>query len=298
LTKAVAPRDRFEAPSGKHAGSENFPVASRLVRRALRPHAVAFYDFARAIDDVADAPDLAPDDKRRRLLAFDAVLAGTSAEGPETAVRLRSSLEATGVPARHGRDLVKAFLRDVDQHRYADWDDLMSYCALSAAPVGRFLLDLHGEDGALWGASDDLCAALQVINHLQDCGDDYRDLDRVYVPAPWLAAEGLDVDVLAARRSPQGLRRVLDRLLDGTDALLRRSAPMALAVRDRGLALEVAAIQALAERLAGELRHRDPLAERVKLGRVTMVGIGLRAAAAIALRRAFKRQASPARTAA
>lgn len=285
MSGRINARDSFEAPSGKHAATENFPVASWLVRPTLRPHALAFYAFARAIDDVADASDLSDDEKRRRLKAFDATLQGIDEGGPVAARRLRASLSATAVSADHGRDLIRAFLRDVEQRRYTDWDDLMGYCALSAAPVGRYLLDLHGEAQALYGPSDALCAALQVINHLQDCGDDYRALDRVYVPEPWLAAAGLGVEVLAEPRAPAALRQVWNRLLDGTATLLQKSAGMALAVRDRGLALEIAAIQALAERLVAELRHRDPLAERVALGRATMARIGLAAAGRTLLKR-------------
>ncbi len=282
---AAITSDPFEAPSGKHAGSENFPVASWLIRRDLRPHARAFYAFARAIDDVADAPHLSAEEKRKRLMAFDAVLAGEARDGPGTATTLAQSLQLTGVSVRHGRDLIRAFLRDVEQHRYADWDDLMSYCALSAAPVGRYLMDLHGEDRALHEGSDALCAALQVINHLQDCGDDYRAMDRVYVPQPWLRAEGLDVEVLAGTQAPPGLRRVWNRMLDGTEALLQRSATVPRAIRARGLALETAAIQALAERLVAELRRRDPLAERVKPSRLAMLRVGLVGAARVGLRR-------------
>lgn len=236
---------------------------------------MAFYDFARAIDDVADAPALGAEVKRERLAAFDATLAGTADGGPVKAAALRRSLLATGVSDRHGRDLIRAFVLDTEKQRYADWDDLMAYCMLSAAPVGRYLLDLHGEDRALHPASDALCSALQVINHLQDCADDYRALDRVYLPAPWLAAEGLQVDVLAGHTSPLGLRRVLDRCLDGTDDLLERSRPMLRGLASPRLACETAAIQALAERLVRELRRRDPLAERVALGKGAMLRVGL-----------------------
>ncbi len=269
-----------ELGSGKHAGTENFPVASLLVRRELRPHLRVFYAFARAIDDVADAGRATAEERQRRLRAFDAVLAGDAAEGPAEAVELAASLEATGVPAVHARELIEAFLLDTTKSRYAGWDDLMAYCRLSAAPVGRHILDLHGESRDTWPASDALCAALQVINHLQDCGDDYRDMDRIYVPEPWLAGEGLAVTVLAEPHAPPGLRRVLDRLLDGTADLLARARALAPALRDRRLALEVGAIQALAERLVEELRRRDPLAERVKLTKARMLAIGLGGAVA------------------
>jgi hydroxysqualene synthase len=272
--------DTFELPSGKHAGSENFPVASRLVRAELRPHLVVFYGFARAIDDIADAPGVAGGEKRHRLAAFDAVLAGEAGDGPHKAVALRRSLEATGVDPVHARELIRAFILDTEKTRYADWDELMAYCRLSAAPVGRHILALHGEDPALFAANDALCNALQVINHLQDCADDYRALDRVYLPEPWLAAEGLGVDVLAAPASPPGLRRVLDRSLDRTDDLLERSRSFARKVKDTRLSLEIAAIQALAEGLCAKLRREDPLRRRVTFSKPRMALVGLGAAAA------------------
>jgi squalene synthase HpnC len=267
--------DAFELPSGKHAGTENFPVASRLVRAELRPHLAVFYGFARAIDDVADAPEVDGAERRRRLAAFDAVLAGETGDGPAKAVALKASLDATGVDPVHARDLIRAFVVDTEKSRYADWDDLMAYCRLSAAPVGRHILELHGEERALFPANDALCDALQVINHLQDCADDYRALDRVYLPEPWLAAEGLGVEVLREAASPPGLRRVLDRLLDHTDGLLAQSDAFAKHVRDTRLALEISAIQALAEGLAAKLRREDPLKRRVKFSKPRMALVGL-----------------------
>ena len=96
--------------------------------------------------------------------------------------------------------MLHAFRLDAVKLRYRDWDDLMAYCRYSASPVGRQLLDLHGESRDTWPASDALCSALQVLNHLQDCADDYRLLDRVYLPLTDLAAEGIGVEALTARR--------------------------------------------------------------------------------------------------
>ena len=79
---------------------------------------------------------------------------------------------------------------DVTKLRYRNWDELIDYCSLSAMPVGRFVLDVHGEPRSTWPANDALCAALQINNHIQDCGADYRNLDRVYVPLDALAAAG------------------------------------------------------------------------------------------------------------
>lgn len=256
----------IEANSGKGAGDENFPVASRLVARALRPHFRAYYAFARATDDIADAPGLSPDEKIFRLNAFRDVLEGR-ATGLSKAEALRASLLATGVPLARGSDLITAFLQDAETRRYARFDDLLGYCRFSADPVGRFLLDLHGEDPAHYPASDALCTALQILNHLQDMGEDYRRLDRVYLPQDWLADAGAGESDLAAAQLSPGLRRVADRLLDAVDALLARTAPLTTRLASRHLAAESGTIVALARRLSARLRSGDPLAGRVALSR-------------------------------
>jgi len=253
----------IEAPSGKGAGDENFPVGSRLIARRLRPHVMRYYAFARATDDIADDPDLAPEEKIRRLDLFEAGLR-PGAAGPAIATRLRESLDATGVPVACAADLLVAFRADATKLRYAGWDDLMGYCAHSAHPVGRYLLHLHGEDPATLPHGDALCAALQVLNHLQDIGADRARLDRVYLPADWMAAEGVAIEDLDRPGATPGLRRVIDRCLEGTEALLGRSESLAAMVRDRRLAAECAVIQRLARRLAARLAREDPLAGRVE----------------------------------
>lgn len=273
------------AGASKTAADENFPVGSWLLPAALRPHVAAFYAFARAADDVADDPGL---DAAAKLASLDRMARGLVEDGEEgVAGRLRRSLAASGVPADHALALLDAFRQDAVQQRYDDWAGLMAYCDLSAAPVGRFLLDLHGEARSLWPAADALCAALQVLNHLQDCGRDRRDLDRVYLPLDWMAAAGAAIADLDAPSTGPGLRRVLDRCLDGTDALLDRARPLAGRVRSRRLAMETAVIQRIAERLAAALRRGDPLARRVALGKPAY----LRAAAGGLARVAFDRLA-------
>ena len=259
-----------ETPSGKGASDENFPVGSWLLPARLRPHVALFYAFARAIDDIADNPQLSPQEKIDRLDGFEAAILGRKQDDPAylKANLLRRSLSETNVTTQHCVDLVTAFKRDALVLRYQSWDELIQgYCMLSAAPVGRYLLDLHGEEKSGYRASDALCNALQVINHLQDCKDDYRNLDRVYLPLDWLAAEGESVEALAGARASPGLRRVLDRCLEGTESLLEEARKLPGQLRNRRLAFESGAIVALAERLTAMLRGRDPLAERVALGK-------------------------------
>jgi hydroxysqualene synthase len=268
-----------ETPSGKGAGDENFPVGSFLIARPLRPHVAAYYAFARAIDDIADNPDLEPAEKLERLDAMDRALSEDTPEPQFAKARaLRRSLLETGVDFAHARDLVSAFRQDAVKGRYADWADLMGYCDRSAAPVGRFLLELHGEDRQHFVYSDALCNALQVINHLQDCADDYRDLDRVYLPGDWLAEEDETVEALGRPSASPGLRRVLDRCLAHTRELMRQADCLPGALASRRLAMESAIIVKIAHRLVGELARRDPLAERVELGRAQFLGCAVRGA--------------------
>ena len=255
-----------ETPSGKGAKDENFPVGSFLLPKALRPHVARFYAFARAIDDIADNPELAPEDKVARLSAFERALTTDNAEpGYETGARLRESLIETDVTPQHGCDLVSAFKQDAVKHRYADWDELIDYCLRSASPVGRYLLDLHGEDPSGYPQSDALCNALQIINHLQDCRDDYEEMDRVYIPENWLTEAGADVTQLSAPRSSDGLRQVQLRCVRDTQALMIEARRLPDQLKSRHLALESAVIVEIADRLLRELAKRDPVAECVQL---------------------------------
>ncbi len=278
-----------ETPSGKGAGDENFPVGSWLLPARLRPHIAAFYRFARAIDDIADNPALAPEDKIARLSRFAGAITGAETEDAalDTAHRLRASLAETGVTTRHCLDLIVAFKQDATKSRYDDWADLMGYCEISANPVGRYLLDLHGEDRAGYASSNALCSALQVLNHLQDCQDDYRSLDRVYLPGDWLAAAGLGVETLGEAHCAPGLRQVLDRCLDGVAELLIEARALPRRLHSTRLAMESAVILRLAERLTVLLRQGDPLAGRVALGRLDFVACGLGGFGGVLLQRAL-----------
>src|SRR5246127_4515533 len=189
--------------SGKGHRDENFPVASWLIAPRHRGPILAFYNFVPPADDIADHASLPAQEKLRLLDRLDAGLTGKD-DNDAVAVRLRSELATRNLTPKHAQDLLAAFKLDVTKLRYRDWDDLIGYCSLSAMPVGRFVLDVHGESRDTWPANDALCAALQIINHLQDCKDDYLNLDRVYIPQDMLAASGGKIEDLGAPgASPQ-----------------------------------------------------------------------------------------------
>lgn len=260
--------------SGKGHRDENFPVASFLIARNARAPILTFYRFARFADDIADHPTASPPEKLRLLDEMRQSLLGKSSASPE-AVALREIVSERGLSDQHGLDLLEAFSRDVTKLRYRDWDDLMDYCRYSAMPVGRFVLDVHGESRGIWPANDALCAALQIINHLQDCAKDYRNLNRVYIPEDALAGKSLDVTALAGSSASPALQRVIGDLALRNGVLLDQSKPFAGLIRNGRLALEVDLIQTLAQDLNALLKSRDPLSQNVHHSKARVAGLFL-----------------------
>jgi len=256
-----------EAWSGKGRQDENFPVASWLVRRDLRPHIHIFYTFARNADDIADSPSLSPEEKLARLDVMEAVLLGRANDGSPSALALRDSLAKTGVTPVHASELLIAFRRDATKQRYATLSELYGYCRFSAFPVGRYVLDLHRENHRAHAPSDALCGALQVLNHLQDCIDDLRQLDRCYLPEDLMTSFGTGIEDLRRRSMTTGMRKVFASILHRVERMTRFASDLPNRVQDRRLRLETATIVSLAKRLATRLEKEDPLAAPVKLSK-------------------------------
>ncbi len=260
-----------ETWSGKGRQDENFPVGSLLVSRKYREPIHCFYAFARNADDIADSPLLSPEEKLARLGIMEDVLLGRRQTGSRSALALCASLARTGVTSRHGADLLTAFRRDATKLRYATMDELYDYCHYSAAPVGRYVLDLHGESHESHAPSDALCIALQILNHLQDCAQDLAVLDRCYLPQALLDHFGASVDQLRQPAESPALRGVFAILLDHVDRLNQAAALLPRIVLDRRLRLETAMIHGLSKRLTKLLRRNDPVAARVKLAKTDFV---------------------------
>src|SRR3979490_1613230 len=200
-----------ELRSGKTYRDENFPVASWIIHPRQRALIFAFYNFVRPADHIADQAALGERDKLNYLDLLETELLGQGDSQPE-AVNLRRALAERAMPPRHALDVLIAFRMDVTKLRYESWDEVIHYCRYSAMPVGRFMLDVHGESTSTWAASDALCAGLQINNHLQDCGKDYKDLNRVYLPRDALAAHGVTVEALGGAKSQPALLQCLHAL--------------------------------------------------------------------------------------
>jgi squalene synthase HpnC len=210
------------------ARGENFPVASLVLPRRLREGLLAVYGFARLADELGDAgpPDLAERLRRLDWLEgeLDRALEGRGSH--PAVVRLARLVADRGLSDEPFRRLIEANRRDQLVHRYERFEDLVGYCELSAVPIGRVVLDLFGaatpENEA---ASDAVCVALQVIEHVQDAGEDAA-AGRVYVPEEDLAAVGCPAAALLAPATSAALAAALARLLGRAKALLAEGVPL------------------------------------------------------------------------
>lgn len=279
-----------ELRSGKGERDENFPVASWIIHPRHRALILAYYNFVRTADDIADHASLPPDQKLAYLDLLEAELLGKGDTQPE-AVTLRRALAERGMTPRHALDVLIAFRMDVTKLRYETWDEVIHYCRYSAMPVGRFMLDVHGESTSTWAASDALCAGLQINNHLQDCGKDFRELNRVYLPRDALAASGASVEQLGLSESPPAMLACLQSLAARNEVLLNEGRSLAAEIRDFRLGVDVAVIQAYADRIVRLLKARDPLRERVHLNKFELLTFSLAGMIGEVGRRAIGRKA-------
>jgi phytoene synthase len=255
---------RIVATPTKAADEENFPVGSWLMPKQLRPHVAAFYRFARTADDIADSPVLSRGEKLSGLAAMKTAL---DEGGDDRVDPIRASSAETGAGLAECRGLLVAFNRDACNESCDDWADLIDYCRYSAHPVGRYLLLLHGEDESTLVPGDALCAAFQILNHLQDCGDDWQNLQRLYVPRQWIEAAG-GVERFFDPAEIDLRRAVLDRCLDGVDRLIETASLLPGRLKSRGLKAEVAVMLSLVNALTRRLRAGDPIRSRVALTRL------------------------------
>src|SRR5580698_9790726 len=278
-----------ELRSGKTHRDENFPVASWIIHPRHRALILAFYNFVRTADDIADHATLGAQEKLTYLDLLEAELLGQGDSQPE-AVNLRRALAERSMPPRHALDVLVAFRMDVTKLRYENWDEVIHYCRYSAMPVGRFMLDVHGESTSTWAASDALCAGLQINNHLQDCAKDYSNLNRVYLPRDAVAATGAAVEMLGEAKSPPPLLRCLQSLAVRTETLLGESRSLSAEVKDFRLGIEISVIQAFADKIVNLLKVRDPLSERVHLSPLELMAQSLGGVAGEIARRAVGRR--------
>jgi squalene synthase HpnC len=279
----VSPQEYCESLAREHY--ENFPVASRLLPRAMRPHVAAVYAFARIADDLADEGSVpvderlaALDDWERRLLAVTSGQRDPGGPHPRVFDALRDTVRERELPVSLLTDLLSAFRQDVTVVRYATWTSLLDYCRRSANPIGRLVLRIAGHrDGALDAASDAVCTALQLTNFWQDLEIDWRK-GRVYVPADVSSRFGANEEDLAARRLTGEWRSTLEECARRTRELFDAGRIVCDGVHGR-LMWELRATWLGGTRILDKLERvrYDVFAARPVLGAGDAVPIGWRA---------------------
>ena len=214
----------------RQRAAENFPVALRVLPRAVRTDLIAIYGFARLVDDIGDEYE---GDRVAALdwLEHDLDAAVAGAATHPVLVRLTPTIRRRHLDLQPFRDLIEANRRDQTQTRYATLDDLLDYCRLSANPVGRLVLAVFDvDDPESRRLSDDVCSALQVVEHLQDVAEDWR-AGRVYLPQEDLATHGCSEADLAAGTASPALRQVVALECERARQMLHSGRPLTKRMR-------------------------------------------------------------------
>ncbi len=251
----------------------DFSLTPGLYSASLRPHVLAFAAFVRLADEIAGTPWLGRPEKIARLEILEAALdrraeADWSDQARGVSRAMGDSIAATGVGATHARRILQAGKEDVLGLFRATWADLLDYCALAAAPVGRHLLDLHSEDAAACApAADALCAAVRILKRLRTCHDPTVPLNRLCIPEQFLEDAKISAFHLRAPSAKGQTRAVLDRVLDGVDRLLDAAEPLPNLLRSTALRGEARIALCRARPLAERMRTQDLLERRVELTR-------------------------------
>ncbi|MCC6208950.1 MAG: squalene synthase HpnC [Gammaproteobacteria bacterium] len=256
---------------------ENFPVASIAVPAHLRGPVAAVYAFARSADDFADEGDRTPEARLALLREYgrrlDAIASGVPGDDP-VFIALDDCCRRFRLPLSLFHDLLDAFSQDVTRKCYEEYSEVLDYCRRSANPVGRLLLHLYGEaEPGKLTRSDAICSALQLINFLQDIGQDYREHGRIYFPQRDMRECGVSEDAIAAGRTDAAMLRLIDLQLGRIRELLDAGAPLGWQLRGR-LGLELRMILFGARRVLDRLAaQREDVFSRPRLTRMDRMGL-------------------------
>lgn len=220
-----------------HSHYENFPVASRILPKAMRKPVAVVYAFARQADDMADEGDTSAEERIRQLEEFgqllDEAVAGAT-DVPPLFIALADVAASHEVPVQLFHDLLTAFKQDVSVKRYQTHQDVLLYCRYSANPVGRLMLHLAGQANELnLIQSDAICSALQLINFLQDLRQDYDEMHRIYLPLDDLAAHGVSEEHFRDGISDSAMKALFRQAVKRAETLMLSGAPLGKRLKGR-----------------------------------------------------------------
>jgi len=237
----------------------------------LRRHVHVFGRFVRLAEGITDNALLDRKTRIMRLATLERCITGNaepewSPDARAIAIAMRDSLRTTGINNTHCRHMLQAFRRDLEGVRNKTWDDLMAYCQLAAAPIGRHMLELSGEDiAACAKPSDALCAALRILRQLRDCEDPSIQDNRLCIPKSFMEDAYITSHHLRSSKLKGQSKAVVDRVLDGVEQLLTDAHPLPNLIHSRGLRVHIRIVQCRARKLVGCFREQDPMQQRVGL---------------------------------
>ena len=260
--------------SGKSYSDENFPVASFLMTKKIRSIVRVFYFFARMADDIADHQKLSSNQKKKILLFFDNAISKSKKTNNKVLDKMIARFKELPSGKKYSRNLLKAFMMDASNKKYKNWNDLLYYCKFSANPVGRFVIDAVNERKnieKIYEASDSLCTALQIINHIQDCKKDFKELNRVYIPESFFKKYSLDKKTLRKSKSEENFERLKIEIIDNVLTSLRKTKLGLRKIQSWRLRKETLIILNIAKRLCNLLKINDPLEKQIKLSRIDFI---------------------------
>ncbi len=260
--------------SGKSYSDENFPVASFLMTKKIRSIVRVFYFFARMADDIADHQKLSSNQKKKILLFFDNAISKSKKTNNKVLDKMIARFKELPSGKKYSRNLLKAFMMDASNKKYKNWNDLLYYCKFSANPVGRFVIDAVNERKnieKIYEASDSLCTALQIINHIQDCKKDFKELNRVYIPESFFKKYSVDKKILRKSKSIESFERLKIEIVDNVLLSLRKTKLGLREIQSWRLRKETLIILNIAKRLCNLLKIRDPLEKQIKLSRIDFI---------------------------
>jgi len=263
--------------SGKSFTDENFPVSSFIIEKKKTNIIRNFYFFARTADDVADNNLLMRPEKEKILKFFDNILKKKTESKIKVINNLIKTCKEKNIPIDYARSLLKAFILDAKKKRYRNWNELLEYCKYSANPVGRFFIDIYYTDNKeknlrnVYDASDNLCSALQILNHLQDCKEDFLKLNRVYIPLSFFKTFSLSPSNLKLPESDRDFWDMKNSLVFKVEEMLKGAKKNLKLIEFWRLRKETLIIFHIAQKLCYLLKNKDPLKKKVKLSRIDLI---------------------------
>lgn len=252
----------------KNRKQENFPVGMMIFDKQKRQLIFDYYRFARYADDIADNPKLKPQQKVDKLYQLEDIFLGQSSyrgQKLKFVAELSKKFSQFNLPKSLATDLLIAFRKDAMGFEYKTWGQLVDYCKYSAAPVGRFMLNIHNEKPSTYLPATALCVVLQIVNHIQDIKYDALLLKRVYLPEDLMKKYNICFDDLTAKKSSLGLKKAIEEIMQKTKGLIKDGKILPHILESRSLRAEICIILSLTNIMVKKILKGDVLAKEIKL---------------------------------